>query len=59
MTNSATRLDAQSVLIAFAGLPGSGKSTLALELASSMDSVYLRIDSIEQAIRNSPDIDKP
>ena len=41
------------MLIVFAGLPGTGKSTLSRELARRLDAVWLRIDSIEQAIRNS------
>jgi len=43
----------QPTLIIFGGLPGTGKSTIASELARQLDAVYLRIDSIEQAIRNS------
>ncbi len=39
------------VLIVFAGLPGTGKSTIAQRLAARLDAVYVRIDSIEQAIR--------
>jgi predicted kinase len=45
-----------SVLIVFSGLPGTGKTTIARELAASMDAVYLRMDTIEQAIRNSPGV---
>ena len=41
------------MLIIFAGLPGVGKSEIARELARQLDAVYLRIDSIEQAVRNS------
>jgi len=40
------------MLIAFGGLPGVGKTTLARELARRLECLYLRIDSIEQAIRN-------
>jgi predicted kinase len=39
------------VLIVFGGLPGSGKTTLAHGLAKSWGAAYVRIDSIEQAIR--------
>jgi len=39
-------------LIIFAGLPGVGKTTLSLELARQIDAAYVRIDSIEQALRN-------
>jgi predicted kinase len=40
------------VLIVFSGLPGSGKTTLARELAASRSAAYLRIDSIEHALRS-------
>jgi predicted kinase len=40
-------------LIVFAGLPGSGKSSIARGLAKEIGAVWLRIDSIEQAIRES------
>ncbi len=42
-----------ALLIAFAGLPGSGKSTIARELALRTGAVWLRADSIEQAIKES------
>jgi predicted kinase len=38
------------VLIVVGGLPGVGKSHLARELASQLRAVYLRIDTIEQAL---------
>jgi predicted kinase len=37
-------------LIVFAGLPASGKSTLARAVAARIDAVWLRIDSMDQAI---------
>lgn len=37
-------------LIVFAGLPASGKSTIAREVALRTGAVWLRIDSLEQAI---------
>ena len=40
-------------LIAFSGLPASGKSTIARKLASRIGAVWLRIDTIEQAMRDS------
>jgi predicted kinase len=54
MTNSSALLNPGPVLIIFGGLPGTGKTSIARELSARMDAVYLRIDSIEQAIRNSP-----
>jgi predicted kinase len=40
-------------LIVFAGLPGTGKSSIACGLAKEIGATWLRIDSIEQAIRES------
>ena len=37
-------------LIVFAGLPGSGKSTIAREVAARTGAIWLRIDSMDQAI---------
>jgi predicted kinase len=39
------------MLIVFGGLPGTGKSTLARLLAERLKATYLRIDTIEQALR--------
>jgi predicted kinase len=44
---------ASPLLIALAGLPGSGKSTLAQALADRLRAVWVRIDTIEQAIRDA------
>ena len=41
------------MLIAFGGLPAVGKSVLAKSLAERIGSVHLRIDTIEQAMRNA------
>jgi predicted kinase len=40
-------------LIVFGGLPGTGKSTLARALTQEGNATYLRIDEIEQALRES------
>jgi predicted kinase len=40
-----------NILIILAGLPGTGKTTIARELARQLAAVHVRIDSIEQAIR--------
>lgn len=42
-----------ALLIAFAGLPGSGKSAIARELALRTGAVWLRVDSISEAILDS------
>lgn len=39
-------------LIIFSGLPGSGKSTLAALLATKLRATYIRIDTIEQGLRD-------
>ena len=44
-------MDSKTLYI-FSGLPGSGKSTLAQGLCSELNCAYLRIDTIEQAIRD-------
>lgn len=41
------------MLISLSGLPGAGKSTIARQLALSIGAVWLRVDSIEQAIREA------
>ena len=47
-----TQLTASPTLYIFSGLPGTGKSTLAPRLASRLDAMYLRIDTVEQALRD-------
>jgi len=39
------------VLVVFGGLPGTGKTTIAKALAARLNAVYLRIDTIEQAMK--------
>ena len=41
------------MLIALGGLPAVGKSTLAISLARRIGAVHLRVDTIEQAMRNA------
>lgn len=41
------------MLIVFGGLPGTGKTTISRMLSRRLRAVYLRIDVIEQAIRNA------
>ena len=47
------------MLIILGGLPGTGKTTIARELARQLGALYLRIDSIEQAIRDFRAVSKP
>jgi predicted kinase len=42
-----------SILISFSGLPGVGKTTVARALTQEISAVYLRVDSIEAALKNS------
>jgi len=42
-----------NILYIFAGLPGTGKSALSQHLARERRAAYLRIDTIEQALRDS------
>jgi predicted kinase len=39
------------ILIVFSGLPGTGKTTIAKLVAARLSSLYLRIDTIEQAMK--------
>lgn len=39
------------MLIAFSGLPGAGKTSIARELARRLRATYLRVDTVEQALR--------
>ncbi|MCE5382318.1 AAA family ATPase, partial [Pectobacterium punjabense] len=44
------------MLIIFGGLPGTGKSTIARLLATRLNAVWLRIDTIEQLLIRSEKI---
>lgn len=44
---------AKPVLVVVGGLPGTGKSTIAAPLARELSAPYLRIDTIEQTLRDS------
>src|SRR2546421_8902108 len=47
------------MLIIFSGLSATGKTTIARQIAREIGAIYLRIDSIEQAIRDSSIGDRP
>jgi predicted kinase len=47
------RVGSMAILIVFGGLPATGKSTLAKAIAQERGAVYLRIDTIEQALRDA------
>ncbi len=40
------------MLIIFGGLPGTGKTTISKEVARRLKAVYLRVDTIEQTLKN-------
>jgi len=46
-------------LIIFSGLSATGKTTIARELARRLGATYLRIDSIEQVLRESEAVTQP
>lgn len=46
-------LENSPILIIFGGLPGTGKTTLASALAEQIGAVFVRIDTIEHALRQS------
>jgi len=41
------------MLIIFGGLPGTGKTTIARALAGRIGAVHVRVDTIEQSIRDA------
>src|SRR5688572_30698345 len=46
------RMNSLSTLYVFSGLPGAGKTVLSQQLATHFGAAYLRIDTIEQALRD-------
>jgi len=48
----ADRMGRAPVLVVFSGLPGAGKSTLAQAVARELRAVWLRVDTVEQALRD-------
>lgn len=40
------------MLIIFGGLPGTGKTTISKKVAKRLSAVYLRVDTIEQTLKN-------
>jgi len=46
------------MLIIFGGLPGTGKTVIAQQVARELGALYLRIDSMEQAIRDTGVVSK-
>ena len=40
------------MLVIFIGLPGNGKSTLWQGVATELTSVYIRVDTVEQTLKN-------
>jgi predicted kinase len=44
------------MLIIFGGLPGTGKTTISKQLAKQLKATYLRVDTVEQALKtNGPE----
>lgn len=44
------------ILYLFSGLPGSGKSTIAVQLAKQIGATYIKVDTIEQALKDICDL---
>ena len=52
-TRKAATVAMSTLLIVIGGLPGSGKTSLARGLARALDAVHVRVDAIEQAVREA------
>ena len=51
-TQRCSDMNSAGVLFIFGGLPGTGKSELSRYLSRRLGAVYLRIDTIEQGLRD-------
>lgn len=40
------------MILIFGGLPGTGKTTISKQIAKQLHAVYLRVDTVEQVIKN-------
>jgi len=58
-SSKTSSFDPLPLLIIFGGLPATGKTTIARDLARQLSATYLRIDTIEQAIRDSTMVSQP
>ncbi len=54
MTSASSR---KPILYIFSGLPASGKSTLSQIVAQRVNAIYLRVDTVEQALRELCSVD--
>ena len=53
MRQNAQWSEVKFMLYIFSGLPGTGKSTLSSALAQQFNATYLRVDVVEQAMRDA------